>query len=96
MDLSSDENLLQIILNYSSLGYDLIFTTIVGKDAIRMVKRYSHIAEKHIVSEQIYNHEELCNEKTLRSVANFLYNDIQEQEKTKTFRQSMSEYLKDN
>jgi len=85
----------KILMYYSNLGYDVMLTTIAGKDGIRMVKRYSHIAERHLICEQIYEHDRLMDVDTFRQVATFLYNDIQEQDIKKEFRTSYQEYLKE-
>lgn len=66
--------------DYCDLGYDISMTHICGKDAIRMIKRYSYKAEKPLYCEQIVNHEKLENEEYLQNVLDFMYNHIQQQE----------------
>ncbi len=80
--------------NYSSLGYDVSLTYIVGKEGIRMVKRYSNSAERHLVCEQIYQHDKLTDTYQLNKILDFLYQDIQKQEKTKNYRESIETWLK--
>jgi hypothetical protein len=80
---------------YSDLGYDVMLTSFFGKDAIRMVKRYSYVAEKPLVCEQIYSHDDLINSDTLNRVLDFMYNDIKNQEETKTYKEPMEDYLKE-
>ena len=46
-------NYLDSCISYASLGYDVSLTNIYGKDAIRMVKRYSYKAERELICEQI-------------------------------------------
>lgn len=78
--------IIKIFLEYTSLGYDVYFTSIVGKDAITMTKRYSHKSESKLHCQQIYNHNKL-DEGSIRSVLEFMYNDIQEQEKTGEYKE---------
>lgn len=71
------------IIQYSALGYDITFTYIYGKEALRMVKRYSHKAEKSLCCEQIVDHEKLLyDEDRFLDIIRFLYKDIQNQEES--------------
>lgn len=72
--------MIDVLLSYSSLGYDVSFTSIFGKDAIGMTKRYSHIAERELYCQQIFEHDNM-NLDRLRKVCDFMYENIQEQEK---------------
>jgi len=65
--------------DYSDLGYDISLTSLYGKEAIRMVKRYSHKREGEIVCEQICCHENLKDLVRLHEIIQFLYEDIQRQ-----------------
>jgi hypothetical protein len=84
---------LQMFIDYAMLGYDVSFTSIVGHEGIRMIKRYSHPAERSLVSEQIFAYDEAKNEERLHSVLQFMYEDIQQQEETKDYRQTTAEWL---
>lgn len=86
-------DLIQKFINYANLGYDVSLTSIVGFDGIRMVKRYSHVAEKALISEQVVSYDELKSEESLEKILRFLYEDIQNQEKTKEYRSSTAEWL---
>jgi hypothetical protein len=77
--------MLEQLTFYCNLGYDITLTQLYGKDAIRMVKRYSHIAEKEVICEQIIEHDALRDEHYLNKVLTFMYENIEQQEKTKTF-----------
>ena len=87
--------LLQMLINYASLGYDVSFTSIVGHEGIRMVKRYSHPAEKHLICEQVMPYDEAKDEERLHTILTFMYEDIQQQEKTGEYRSSIAEWLKE-
>ena len=76
--------MIQMFLEYCGLGYDVYFTSIVGKDAIRMTKRYSHKAGKCVHCQQVIDHDKLTEEK-LRSILDFMYHDIEKQEETGQF-----------
>lgn len=74
------------LIEYSSLGYDITLTNLFGKDAIRMVKRYSHKAEKALYCEQVADHEQLLyDEDRFLDTIRFLYKNIQEQEETEIY-----------
>ncbi len=79
---SQGHNLFYWASSYSSLGYDISFTVIHGKEAIKMVKRYSSKAKRALICEQIQEHDQLKNPQLLHAVLEFLYNSIQEQEQT--------------
>ena len=85
--------LFKILIHYSNLGYDITLTSIVGKDGIRMVKRYSHKAERSLVCEQMSEHHKLLDKKRLQETIQFLYDDIKNQEETGIYRQTTEEYL---
>jgi hypothetical protein len=81
-----ENNLFKSIIDYCLLGYDITLTNLYGKEAIRMVKRYSYIAERPLICEQIQGHDILLkDENRFDEVLNFLYNDIQLQEETKNY-----------
>jgi hypothetical protein len=76
----------KIIMEYAALGYEVTLTLLYGKEAIRMVKIYSHKAKAPVVCEQIQEHDILLkDESRFNEVLNFLYNDIQLQEETKNY-----------
>lgn len=76
-----EQSLFQQLIDYSSLGYDVTLTRLFGKDAIRMVKRWSHKAQQPLVCEQIQDHKSLVEQDfRLNEVLQFLYDNIQEQE----------------
>jgi hypothetical protein len=82
--------------SYSALGYDISLTSLFGKEAIRMVKRYSKTAERHLVCEQIYSHDKLTDEWEVHKITQFLYDDIQKQEAEGIYRNSGEEWLNKN
>jgi hypothetical protein len=84
------KNSLQQILDYASLGYEISFTQIFGKDAILMRKRYSHPANKPLVCEQMFNHGDARNNHKLHLVLEFMYRDIQKQEETGKYSERLS------
>lgn len=72
---------LKLCINYCELGYDISLTSVYGKEAIKMVKRYSHPAGDRLESIQIINHERLLDDKYYSSnVIRFLYEQIEERE----------------
>lgn len=73
---------LETCISYSCLGYDITLTSIYYKQGIRMVKRYSHTAERPLTCEQVFDHEKLKDPEQLYKITQFLYEDIIEQEKT--------------
>jgi hypothetical protein len=75
---------LKMLLEYCSLGYDVYFTQLYGKDAITMTKRYSYKAERPLHCQQMFDHEKIDLER-LRSCLDFMYTDIQEQEESKKY-----------
>jgi hypothetical protein len=81
---------LQQILDYADLGYEISFTNIYGKDAVLMRKRYSHPAERALICEQIFDHEHVKNKGRFAHLLNWLYDDIQEQEKTRIYKERLS------
>ena len=82
--------------SYSALGYDISLTSLFGKEAIRMVKRYSKPAERHLICEQIYSHDKLIDEWEVHKITQFLYDDIQKQEAEGIYRNSGEEWLNKN
>lgn len=76
------EDYLDAIISYAGLGYEITLITLYGKDAIRMRKAYSYKAERPLICEQVIHHEDLKNPEQRHKIFEFLYNDIQEQEKT--------------
>lgn len=86
-------NFLDTCKSYSALGYDITLTFMYGKEAIRMVKRYSHPAKRHLICEQIYEHDKLNDEWEIHKITKFLYDDIQKQEAEGIYRQSNEEWL---
>lgn len=81
---------LQQILDYAGLGYEISFTQIYGKDAILMRKRYSHPAQQPLISEQIFNHEHVEDKERFADLLNWMYDDIQEQEKKGVYKERLS------
>jgi hypothetical protein len=79
--------------NYATLGYETTLTMMLGKEAVRMVKVYSHKTECSISCEQIHEFSSSKDEYFFK-VLDFMYNDIQEQEKTGKLRILLNEYLK--
>ena len=73
---------LQMLIEYASLGYDFSLTNIYGKEAVQMIKRYSYKKEGPVKCLQMYEHEKIKNETEFSRILQFLYDDIQEQEKT--------------
>jgi hypothetical protein len=77
------EKLFQQLIDYSELGYDVTLTSLFGKEAIKMVKRYSYTAKQPLVCEQIQDHKSLLiDDFRLHQILQFLYDDIQEQEES--------------
>lgn len=75
-------NFLKTCIDYCELGYDISLTSFFGKDAIRMVKRHSHVTEKSLSSVQVIDYDRLENEKPyFNYVARFLYEEIERKEK---------------
>jgi len=81
---------LDLFRYYSLLGFDVCFTSLCGKDAIRMVKRWSYQANRALISEQIVDTSEL---KRLREVLEWMYLDIIKQENTGNYHESLEDYL---
>lgn len=77
-----DKSFFKWCKDYSALGYDVYLTSLFGKDAIRMVKRYSYKSGSPVVCEQICEHESLLDLAKLHEILNFMYNNIQSQEKS--------------
>lgn len=80
----------EIIKEYSALGYDVSLTNIFGKDAVKMVKRYSYVRKDSILCEQIIDHDNLTEER-LQHVCDFMYRDIQNQEATGKYYTSLKD-----
>ena len=83
------ESYLQSVINYTSLGYEITLISLYGKDAIRMRKAYSYKAERPLICEQVIHYEELQDEEQRAKIFEFLYNDIQEQEKSGKYKESV-------
>lgn len=64
--------MIQMFLEYCGLGYDVYFTSIVGKDAIRMTKRYSHKVGKCVNCQRVIDQDKLTGERP-RSILGFMY-----------------------
>lgn len=79
---------LENIKHYSELGYDITLTSIYGKDAVRMVKRYSVPAERALICEQIVDHDEIGDNDYTFDFFNYMYENIQNQEQTKKYYES--------
>ena len=75
----------EYMFHYACLGYDVSLTNIYGKDAIRMVKRYSYPAQRSLSCVQIQEHENLKDLDRLHDVLSYMYNNIEEQEKTENY-----------
>lgn len=73
---------LDYCIHYACLGYDVTLTSIYCKDGIRMVKRYSHPAERSLTCIQICDHESLKSIDKVHDILDYMYNNIQEQEQT--------------
>lgn len=73
------------IRSYCDLGYDVTLTQLHGKEAIRMVKRYSFKRGDSITCEQIIEHDNFKSEERLQKILQFCYDDIQRQEETKDY-----------
>lgn len=86
-------NFLETCKSYSALGYDITLTFMYGKEAIRMIKRYSHPAKRHLICEQIYSHDKLNDDWEVHKITKFLYDDIQKQENGTIYRKSIEEWL---
>jgi len=67
--------------SYHDLGYNLYLTDLYGKDGIRMEKRYSYKAEKMLFCEQIIHHDRIIDTEYLETILDFLYKEIELQEK---------------
>lgn len=74
-----DNELLNIILGYHALGFDITFTKVGFQDGIRMKKRYSYITEEILENKQVFCHEDI-DEQRLSRVLQFMYQDINKQE----------------
>lgn len=75
--------------SYSDLGYDVTLIRIYGKDGIRMRKRYSHVREKEVICEQVWNHDRLEDLDEFNDFLDKLYNNIKEQEETGKYQSSI-------
>ena len=82
---------LKAILSYAALGYEVSFTTVYGHEMVLMKKAYSHKAEKPLICEQIFKHEKAFDEKRFAELLDFMYEDIQEQEKTGIYTKRINE-----
>ena len=91
-----DKTQLDYILDYCDLGYDFSPTMLYGKEAVRMVKRYSHKAERKLMCEQIFHHDELKNMDRLLIILDFMYQDIQQQEKSGEYYESSDYNIESN
>lgn len=68
--------LLEQLISYSNLGYDIFITDIYGHQGIKMVKRYDYKLEKSVESQQVYDVNKLADNTELNRILEFLYNDI--------------------
>lgn len=84
------EDSLQQILDYASLGYEVSFTHIFGKDAVLMRKQYSYRAHQALVCEQMFDHGDARDKHRLFLVLEFMYKDIQNQEETGNYSEQLS------
>ena len=82
-------NYLEHCIEYIDLGCEVSLITIFGKDAIQMVKTYSHPAKRKLLCQQMWSHNRLTNEGQLFNILKFLYDDIQKQEETGEYREEI-------
>ena len=83
------ESYLDQCITYASLGYEVSLVHIYGKQAIMMVKRYSHPAEGPVHCQQIIDHSRMYDNDRVHDILQLLYDDIQEQENTGKYREIM-------
>jgi len=81
---------LNLFRHYALLGFDVCFTSLCGKDAIRMVKRYSYKAERALICEQIVD---TSDDNRLKEVLNWMHDDIIQQEESGKYHESLETYL---
>jgi hypothetical protein len=82
------EEYLKAVLDYTWLGYEITLFTLHGKDGIRMRKTYSYIAQQPLICEQIIHYSNLSDTLQRSNIFEFLYENIQEQEKSGTYYES--------
>jgi len=70
------------VMYYNSLGYEVTITKWMGKDAVKMVKRYSYKRCGEITCMQVTSSEVFSDNKRIDHLLNYMYENIEEQEKT--------------
>jgi len=70
------------IKSYSGLGYDISLTNVYGKEGVKMFKRFSYIRKAPVVCIQVVEHDELDDLEKFNDIIDWMYRNIEEQEKT--------------
>lgn len=76
------ETYFDFIQHYSLLGYEVTLSKIYNQESVKMTKRHSYKRGAPISCEQIQEHEKLKDLEFLNRFLAWLYNDIEQQEKT--------------